>query len=61
MAEPFTAFTNDPRPLTDLSRAQVGLILGLNNIVREMGVVLVCPRCAADGHFDLDTQNTPDG
>lgn len=47
----------DPRPLEAMSRAQVGLVVGLDSVLRDAGLVLVCPRCAADGHSYLDTAN----
>jgi len=39
-----------------MSRAQVGLVLGLEKVLRESSLVLTCPRCAAEGHT-LDTAN----
>lgn len=59
MADSFRSLDtfNDPRPTEAMSRAQCGLILGLEGILREAGLVLVCPRCAANGHSRLDTNN----
>ena len=60
MSDPFKPPANDPRPVDAMTRAQVGLILGLDSILNAAGLVLVCPRCAANGHPHLDTNNTLD-
>jgi len=43
-----------------LSGAQVAAILGLENIVLATGLVIVCPRCTADGDPTVVTDNSPD-
>lgn len=43
-----------------LSNAQIAAILGLENIVQATGLVIVCPRCTAEGDPTVETDNTPD-
>lgn len=62
MASGFERFT-DPRPVEAMSPAQLGLILGLNALIQESGdglLTVTCPRCAADGHPQLLTDNDPE-
>jgi hypothetical protein len=60
MSDPFKSPASDPRPVDAMSRAQVGLVMGLESILHAAGLVLVCPKCVADGHPDLDTNNAQD-
>jgi len=53
----FSRYPLDDRPVDAMSRAQLALILGLEDILREAGLVLTCPRCAADDHPQLATNN----
>lgn len=55
---PLTAL--DPRPVDALSRAQISVILGLEHVLQQSGLVLLCPRCASNGHGALDTGNSPE-
>lgn len=58
MAEPFRHFVDEQLPIEAMSRAQVGLVLGLESVLRKAGLVLLCPRCAIDGNLQLDTSNS---
>jgi len=58
MDKSFSSIANDPRPIDAMSHLQIGLVLGLDKVLREAGLVLTCPRCAAEGHPTLDTNNS---
>jgi len=60
MSDEYKSLTTiDQRPTDAMSRAQVGLIMGLDSVLRDAGLILTCPRCAADGFPRLDTNNDP--
>jgi hypothetical protein len=42
-----------------LTGAQIAAILGLENLVKATGLVIVCPRCTAAGDPFVDTDNDP--
>jgi hypothetical protein len=52
----YKSLAGDPRPIEAMNRAQVGLVVGLEKVLKDSSLVLVCPRCAAEGH-GLDTAN----
>lgn len=54
----FQRLVGDQRPLDAMSRAQVGLVMGLEKVLRDAGLVLVCRHCVADGDAHLDTNNS---
>lgn len=58
MSDPFVAIESDQRPLDPMNHLQIGLLLGLDSVLREAGLILVCPRCAADGNPVLATDNS---
>ncbi len=41
------------------SAAEIGTILGLENVLSATGLILTCPQCANDGFPALDTENDP--
>jgi hypothetical protein len=55
----FSRYAIDTRPLDAMSSVQASLVQGLDSILRDASLVLTCPRCAADGHGTLQTQNGP--
>jgi hypothetical protein len=42
-----------------LTGGQIAAILGLENVVKATGLVIVCPHCAAEGDPFVDTDNSP--
>lgn len=50
----------DERPTTEISRAQIGVILALDTILQSAGLILACPRCVCeDNDASLRTDNNP--
>lgn len=46
-------------PIDTLTRAQISVILALETVLQAAGLILTCPRCAADGFPRLKTDNDP--
>lgn len=44
-----------------LTPVQVAAILGLDDFLRQHGLILCCPHCTDEGHALLDTENDPRG
>lgn len=42
-----------------LTAAQMAVILGLEDFLRQHGLILCCPHCTDEGHAVLDTENDP--
>ena len=58
MVSAFSQYALDTRPMDAMSRAQMGLILGLEAFLHDAALVLTCPRCAAEGVGTLTTNNS---
>lgn len=43
-----------------LSGVQTAALLAIEDLMQKSGLVVLCPRCAAEGHLTLQTNNAPD-